>query len=138
MKEKEKKQTILIVDDDESIRITLKNIIDYEGYGCLLADDGIDALEQLTDNKIDLVLLDLRLPRMNGMDVLKEAKKTNPNLPVIIVSGQGTIKLAVEATKLGAYDFIDKPLSADRIMLTIRNALEMSKLKSLGRNPYAL
>ena len=120
--------TILIVDDDASIRDSLKDILTYRGYSCSEAGDGKEALASLHKKQPDLVLLDLKLPRIDGMQVLKQSLERYPNLPVIIISGQGTIQLAVEATKLGAYDFLEKPLEAERTLLTIRNALEKSIL----------
>jgi two-component system, NtrC family, nitrogen regulation response regulator NtrX len=125
----ENKIKILIVDDDPTIRESLQEILSYEGYECSNASDGKRALEKLKNEKIDLMLLDLKLPRINGMEVLKESIKIKPELPVIMISGQGTIQLAVEATKLGAYDFLEKPLEAERTLLTIKNALEKSFLK---------
>ncbi len=121
--------TILIVDDDSYIRESLQDILSFEGYTCLLAKDGLEALNVLKKNPIDLVLLDLKLPRLDGMDVLKKSLARYPAIPVIIISGQGTIHLAVEATKLGAFDFLEKPLEAGRILITVRNALQKRTLQ---------
>ncbi len=129
VKKKNKNVTILIVDDDESVRFTLHNILSYEGYICFKAADGHEALDLLADHNINMMILDLKIPRMNGIEVLKKCLKTYPELPIIMISGQGTIKFAVEAIKLGAYDFLEKPLEAERILITINNVLERNRLK---------
>ncbi|RMD94571.1 MAG: sigma-54-dependent Fis family transcriptional regulator [Calditrichaeota bacterium] len=121
--------TIFIVDDDPYVRESLKDVLTFNGYACLEAGDGKQAAQMIAEQNLDLVLLDLRLPRLDGMEVLKRSLKLKPTLPIIMISGQATIQLAVEATKLGAYDFIEKPLEAERILLTIRNALEKSRLQ---------
>ncbi len=104
--ESQQPASILIVDDDPYIRESLEDILGFEGYRCLLAKDGLEALQIVQNFSLDLVLLDLKLPRLNGMDVLKQSMALQPNVPVVIISGQGTIQLAVEATKLGAFDFL--------------------------------
>ncbi|MBC8184828.1 sigma-54-dependent Fis family transcriptional regulator [candidate division KSB1 bacterium] len=120
---------VLIVDDEKTIRESLKEILVYHKFDCLEARDGKEALEVLEKNSIDLVLLDIRLPRIDGMEVLKRSLSKQPDLPIIIITGQGTIKLAVEAIKSGAYDFLEKPLEAERTLITIQNALEKRTLK---------
>ena len=115
--------TLLVVDDEVKIRNILKEILELEGYHVLLAKDGQQALEMIEKNTMNLVLLDLRLPGLEGMEVLKRSMKLKPGLPIVIISAHGTITTAVEATKLGAYDFLEKPLEAQRVLLTIRNAL---------------
>jgi len=121
--------TILIVDDDPYIRESLQDILSFEGYKCLTARDGLDALEQLDSNSVDLILLDLKLPRLDGMEVLQRSIAARPNVPIVMISGQGTIRLAVEATKRGAFDFLEKPLEADRTLIAIRNALQKRTLQ---------
>ncbi|MFQ5771363.1 MAG: sigma-54-dependent transcriptional regulator, partial [bacterium] len=121
--------TILIADDDPHVCKSLKEILSYRGYHCIDAGDGKETLDRLNENKVDLLLLDLKMPRINGMEVLKQSLATDPDLPVVMISGQGTIQSAVEATRLGAYDFLEKPLETERTLLTIRNALEKSHLK---------
>lgn len=116
--------TILIVDDDLYVRESLKEILNDNGYIIEEAADGKTALDILAQRPIDLMLLDLDLPRVNGMDVLKKSSAEYSEVGVVIISGKGTIQLAVEATKLGAYDFLEKPLEAQRTMLTVRNAIE--------------
>lgn len=120
---------ILIVDDDASVRESLNEILSYHNYDCMEAADGKEALQKLEETHVDLMLLDLRLPRIDGMEALKHSLCNYPEIPVVMISGQGTIALAVEATKLGAYDFLEKPLEAERTLLTIHNALEKSRLK---------
>ena len=120
---------ILIVDDERTIRESLKEILDYHHFVCLEARDGKEALDVLAKNSIDLVLLDIQLPRINGMEVLKRSLANKPDLPIIIITGQGTVQLAVDAIKSGAYDFLEKPLEAERTLITIQNALEKSIIK---------
>ncbi len=121
---------ILIVDDDPHILESLEEILSFEGYKCVKAADGKEALSLLSDEPVDLILLDLRLPRINGLEVLKHCVRSKPNLPVVMISGHATIHLAVEATKMGAFDFLEKPLEAERTLITIRNALEKKYLQS--------
>ncbi len=116
--------TILIVDDDLYVRESLKEILNDNGYTIEEAADGKTALDILAQRPLDLMLLDLDLPRVNGMEVLKKAASDYPETGVVIISGKGTVQLAVEATKLGAYDFLEKPLEAQRTMITVHNAVE--------------
>lgn len=116
--------TILIVDDHLYVREILKEILNDNGYTIEEAADGKIALEILAQRPIDLMLLDLDLPRISGMEVLKKIAANYPETGVVIISGKGTIRLAVEATKLGAYDFLEKPLEVERTLLTVRNAVE--------------
>ncbi len=122
-------KTILIADDDPLLRESLKDILTYNGFLCLEAGDGKEALYNIENHDFDLLLLDIKMPRLDGLEVLKKSLQLKPDLPVIMISGQGTIKLAVEATKLGAYDFLEKPLEAERTLLTVNNALEKGYLK---------
>lgn len=125
----ERKAKILIIDDEENIRKSLRMILEYEGYSLLEAGDGEDGLQRIEESAgIDLVLLDIRLPGRDGMDILKDIKSRPYSPEVIMISGQGTIQTAVEATKLGAFEFLEKPLHRDRVLLTIRNALNQNKL----------
>ena len=121
--------TILVVDDDPHIREGLSDILDHAGHDIIEASDGKTALHLIKERDINLMLLDLQLPRVGGMSVLKQVANTHPGLPVVIVSGKGTIQTAVEATKLGAYDFLEKPVDAQRTLITVRNALEKSQLE---------
>jgi len=125
----ERKAKILVIDDEENIRKSLRMILEYEGYSFLEAGDGEDGLQKLEESiGIDIVLLDIRLPGRDGMDILKDIKSRPYSPEVIMISGQGTIQTAVEATKLGAFEFLEKPLHRDRVLLTIRNALNQNKL----------
>ena len=123
------KPRILVVDDDAKIRALLGEVLVEQGYEVVAAADGTEALQRIDENDLNLVLLDYQLPDFDGLTVLAEAKKRRPTLPVVMVSGLGTIKLAVEATKQGAYDFIEKPPDPGRVALVIKNALEQDKLR---------
>ncbi|MDP4291971.1 MAG: sigma-54 dependent transcriptional regulator [Bacteroidota bacterium] len=118
---------ILVVDDEKAIRSTLKEILEYEHYSVIDAADGIEALELVKNDQFDVILLDIKMPRMDGMEVLDEILKIS-DVPVVMISGHGTIETAVEAIKKGAYDYIAKPLDLNRLLITIRNALDKSFL----------
>jgi two-component system, NtrC family, nitrogen regulation response regulator NtrX len=120
---------ILVVDDEESIRQSLNGILKDEGYDVLCLKDGVQALKQIESDSPDLVLLDIWMPGIDGMETLEKMKSQNPNLPVIMISGHANIELAMKAAKLGAYDFIEKPLSLEKVLLTVNNALTFSKLE---------
>jgi two-component system nitrogen regulation response regulator NtrX len=119
---------ILIVDDERSIRSTLKEILEYENYTVEEAKDGEEAVAMLTKNDYDVVLCDIKMPKMDGMEVLAKAKEMGKDAQFIMVSAHGSIETAVEATKKGAYDFIQKPPDLNRLLLTVRNALDKSSL----------
>ncbi len=123
------KEKILIVDDEASIRSSLKGILEDEGFLVRTAAAGEDGLELLKNQNVDLVLLDIWLPRMSGLDVLKTIKSAEESPQVVMISGHGTIETAVQATKLGAHDFLEKPLSLEKVILTVRNALRQKKLE---------
>ena len=125
----ERKARILVIDDEEGIRKSLKMILEYEGYEFFEAGTGEDGLEMLRETVgIDLVLLDIKMPGRSGLEVLAELRE-RPFVPeVIMISGQGTIQAAVEATKLGAFDFLEKPLHRERVLISIRNALKQTSL----------
>ncbi len=120
--------TILVVDDEKSVRDSLKMILEYEHYGVLFADNGEQALRQLSSATVQLILLDVKMAGMDGLEVLQKVRERNIDLPVIMISGHGTIETAVEATKLGAFDFLPKPLDRDKLLVTIRNALNQANL----------
>lgn len=122
-----RKGTILAVDDEEEILKSLKMILEYEGYDFIAAKSGAEAIEKAKDNP-DLILLDIKMPRMDGLETLAQIKKHSPIIPIVMISGHGTISTAVEATKLGAYDFMEKPLERERVLLIIRNALQQKRL----------
>jgi UDP-3-O-acyl N-acetylglucosamine deacetylase len=117
------KERILIVDDEKNIVSSLTGILSDEGYDVSMTDDGVEALEIIQKDPPDLVLLDIWLPGMDGIEVLKTLKTYNPGVKVLIMSGHGTIDTAVKATKLGAQDFIEKPFSLGRITESVENAL---------------
>jgi two-component system nitrogen regulation response regulator NtrX len=119
---------VLIVDDDASIREALGRILDYEDYDVHAAANGAEALEILAERRLDLALLDIKMPGMDGLELLERIKKSHPDLVCVMVSGHGTVQTAVEATKLGAFDFLEKPPDRDRLLLTVRNGLAQAKL----------
>jgi len=121
--------TLCIVDDDRPVREGLRETFENEGYSTLIAKDGKEALDRVEEEPVDLMLLDLKMPRLSGMEVLREMADTHAKIPVVIVSGQGTIQKAVEATKLGAYDFLEKPVEPRRAKVTVENALEQARLR---------
>lgn len=120
---------ILVVDDEKSIRNTLRDILGYEKYEVSDADSGITALEMLKQAEFDVILLDIKMPQMDGLEVLDHIL-SEYDTPVIMISGHGTIETAVEAIKKGAFDYIAKPLDLNRLLVTIRNALDKSRLLS--------
>jgi two-component system nitrogen regulation response regulator NtrX len=128
-----RKPRILVVDDESDIRASLKMILEYEGMEFLEADSGPSALSKVEDADPDAVLLDIKMPRVDGLEVLGELRKSRPGLPVVMISGHGTIATAVEATKLGAFDFMEKPLERERVLLVLRNALERRRLEETVR-----
>lgn len=119
---------ILIVDDERAIRNTLREILEYEDYEVEDVDNGIDGLSLIQKQNFDLVLCDIKMNKMDGMEVLSEGLAIKPDLPFIMISGHGTIETAVEASKKGAYDFISKPPDLNRLLITVRNALERGNL----------
>jgi two-component system nitrogen regulation response regulator NtrX len=123
------KRSILIVDDEKSIRNSLSGVLDDEGFHVSVASDGMEAIRKVERENPDLVLLDIWMEGINGIEVLKKLKIISPGLVVIMISGHGTIETAVKATKLGAYDFIEKPLSLDKVVLTINRALNFQQLE---------
>ncbi|RFZ84594.1 sigma-54-dependent Fis family transcriptional regulator [Mucilaginibacter terrenus] len=119
---------ILIIDDERSIRSTLREILEYEDYTVEDVDNGVDGLELIRKNDYDLVLCDIKMNRMDGMEVLTEGLSIKPDLPFIMISGHGTVETAVEASKKGAFDFISKPPDLNRLLITVRNALDRGSL----------
>lgn len=131
---------ILVADDEPPIREILQEIIEHEGYEVHTAADGKAAIELLRKNSYDLLLTDIKMPGADGMEVLAEAQELYPDMPVIMISGHGNVETAVEATKKGAYDFINKPPDLNRMLITIRNAMDKGTLiteaKTLKRKVY--
>ncbi len=127
------KPRVLIIDDEDAVRSSLKMIFEYEGYDTLLAANGPVGLKIAESEAPDLVFLDVRMPQMDGLEVLKRLKEKEPAPPVVILSGHGTVKTAVEAVKLGAFDFIEKPPESERILIAARNALGQKRLVEENR-----
>lgn len=119
---------VLIIDDERSIRNSLKEILDFEKISADTAEGGLQGLELLSVNRYDLLFCDIKMQGMDGIEVLKKVVVEHPEIPVVMMSGHGTIDIAVEAIKLGAYDFIPKPLDLNRILVTVRNAFEKKVL----------
>lgn len=119
---------ILIVDDERSIRNTLKEILEFEKFTVDLAEDGPAGYKKLTENKYDVALCDIKMPQMDGMEILQKINDAGIDIPIVMISGHGNIETAVEAIKMGAYDFIEKPLDLNRTLVTLRNALDRSHL----------
>lgn len=122
-------KTVLVIDDEQGIRDVLSDILQDEGYSVLTAEDGLIGLGLLERELVDCLLLDVWLPGRGGMDVLEDVRKLYPRVPVVMISGHGTIDMAVKAVKGGAFDFIEKPLSLDRVTMVVRRALEMESLR---------
>jgi len=121
---------IFVVDDEEGIRESLTDILSDEGYEVLTAGSGEEALKILSDQNPDLILLDVWLTGMDGLETLQQIKGMKPDIPVIMISGHGNIELAVKATRAGAYDFLEKPLSLERVVLAAQRAIERSSLEA--------
>ena len=119
---------ILIIDDEKAIRKTLSEILSYEGYKIEEAGDGEEGLKKFRDRNFEVVLCDIKMPKLDGIEFLDKAREHNPDIPVIMISGHGTIETAVEAVKKGAYDYIAKPPDLNRLLITIRNAMDKNNL----------
>ncbi len=120
--------TILIIDDERAIRKTLIEILGFEGYKVDEAGDGEEGLKKFQSSTYDLVLCDIKMPKLDGLEFLAKAAAINPDVPIIMISGHGNIETAVEAVKAGAFDFISKPPDLNRLLITIRNAMDKTKL----------
>ena len=121
---------ILIIDDEKAIRKTLSEILSFEGYKIDEASDGEEGLKKFKDRSYDVVLCDIKMPKIDGIEFLQKAGESNPDVPIIMISGHGNIETAVEAVKTGAYDYISKPPDLNRLLITIRNAMDRSNLAS--------
>jgi two-component system nitrogen regulation response regulator NtrX len=121
-------KTILVIDDEEGIRESVRMILEYEKYEVHVASDGETGLALVQKNSPDLVLLDVKMPGIDGLEVLQRLRQRSADLPVVMISGHGTIETAVEATKRGAFDFLPKPLDRDKLLVTVRNALQTARL----------
>jgi two-component system, NtrC family, nitrogen regulation response regulator NtrX len=134
--------SVLIVDDESAIRDSLRMILEYEGYRVEEAGGGAQALARIADRLPDAVLLDVKMPEMDGIEVLRAMRERGYDVPVLVVSGHADVATAVEATRLGAFDFFEKPLQRDRVLVSLRNAVESARLRaenrSLGMEPETL
>ncbi|MDE3255106.1 MAG: sigma-54-dependent Fis family transcriptional regulator [Bacteroidota bacterium] len=119
---------ILVVDDEKAIRSALKDILSFEGFEVEEAVDGVEAIKKIKENEYDCILCDIKMPKMDGIEVLDQALELKPDIPFILISGHGTIDAAVDAVKKGAFDFISKPPDLNRLLITIRNAIDRSNL----------
>ncbi len=119
---------VLVVDDERSIRSSLRDVLEIEKYKVEEAGDGLDALVKIKQGKFDVVILDIKMPKLDGLETLERIQLLNSDLPVVMISGHGDIDVAVEAVKKGAFDFISKPLDLNRLLITMRNALDKSNL----------
>jgi two-component system nitrogen regulation response regulator NtrX len=128
------KSRILVVDDEAEIRRSVRMILEYEGYDVLEASTGPEGVTLAERESPDLIFLDVKMPGMDGLEALQRIKAANESVPVIIISGHGTVSTAVEATKAGAFDFIEKPLATERVLVTIRNALDQTQLRDENRS----
>jgi DNA-binding NtrC family response regulator len=121
---------ILVIDDERSIRNTLKDVLEYEKYEVSLADDGASGIEMFAQGSFDVVLCDIKMAKMDGIEVLQKLLEITSDVPIIMISGHGNIDTAVDSIKKGAFDFLEKPLDLNRLLITIRNALERGSLIS--------
>ena len=128
------KPRILVIDDEAAIRDSLKMILEYEGYEGMQAATGEEGVKLVEREAPDLVFLDIKMPGMDGLDVLQKLRHLVETTPIVVVSGHGTINTAVEATRLGAFDFIEKPLATERVMVTVRNAVDTRRLKTENKS----
>ena len=119
---------ILVIDDERSIRNSMKDILQYDGHEVILAENGMEGLVSVKSEKPDIVFCDIKMPKMEGIEVLERIKEFSTDTPVIMISGHGTIDTAIEAIRKGAYDFIEKPLDLNRILITIKNATDKHQL----------
>jgi two-component system, NtrC family, nitrogen regulation response regulator NtrX len=120
--------TILIVDDEKEICESMKMILEYEGYSVNYSTSAIKGLNLAEEKQISCLLLDIQMPEMSGFEVLKKVKEVNPSLSVVIISAHGSVENAIKATRLGAFDFIEKPIDRDKLLISVRNAVEQVKL----------
>ncbi|MCB0698335.1 MAG: sigma-54-dependent Fis family transcriptional regulator [Chitinophagales bacterium] len=127
---KDTAQTILVIDDERAIRNALKDILSLEGFTIEEAEDGAAGLEMVKNNDYDCILCDIKMPKMDGLEVLDKVKEMKPDIPVVMISGHGNIETAVDAVKKGAYDYISKPPDLNRLLITIRNAMDKGSLVS--------
>src|SRR5471030_363590 len=121
---------VLVVDDETAIREAIRMTLEYEGYKIEEARSGQDAIDKATKVDYDAILLDIKMPVLDGIEVLENLKEQKVKSPVVMVSGHGDVHTAVECTKRGAFDFLEKPLNRDKLLLTVRNAIRQSHLEA--------
>ncbi len=119
---------ILIIDDDKAIRKTFSDILTYESYEVETAQDGQEGLQKIEENEYDVIICDIKMPKIDGMEVLERLLTLNQEIPLVMITGHGNVETAVEAIKKGAFDFIEKPLDLNRVLITIRNAINRNSL----------
>ena len=134
---------ILIIDDEQGIRAALGQLLEFEGYEVRAVANAVDGITEYAKQRPDLVFLDVKMAGIDGVEALKKIKESDPSAIVVMISGHATIQTAVEATQLGAYDILEKPLDTDRILVTLRNALQHLDLhdenaRLQGDDPVAL
>jgi two-component system nitrogen regulation response regulator NtrX len=125
---------ILVIDDEAAIRDSLKMTLEYQGYEVLTAATGEEGIAQVEREAPDMVFLDVKMPGMDGIEVLQRLRHVVDSLPIVVISGHGTVSTAVEATKLGAFDFIEKPPESERLLVTVRNAMDSRRLRTENRS----
>src|ERR1039458_4581674 len=121
-------QNILVIDDEKAIRKALGEILAFEGFTVDEAADGVEGVKKIKENNYDCILCDIKMPRMDGLEVLQIARAEKPDTPFIVISGHGNIETAVDAVKKGAYDYISKPPDLNRLLITLRNAMDKKSL----------
>jgi len=127
------RESILIVDDESGVRSSLQGILEDEGYAVEAVESAEECLEALESRRYDLLLLDVWLPKMDGLEALSRARTLDPELPVVVISGHGNIETAVKAVRMGAQDFVEKPLSLEKTLLVVKNALRRRRLEDENR-----
>ena len=128
---------ILVVDDEESIRDLLRLVLTGEGYSVVTANDGEEAIEHLKAQRFDLVITDLVMPRVNGVEVLRAAKRIDSNFPVIVITGYPSVETVTELVKLGAGDYLRKPFNVDVVLVTVAKLLEMGRMSGEPGSGYS-
>src|SRR5207245_3814645 len=128
------RETILIVDDEPGIRASLTGSLGDEGYAAVAVESGEACLAALDERRFDLVILDVWLPKMDGLETLARIRALDPELPVVIISGHGNVETAVKAVRMGAQDFVEKPLTLEKTLLAVKNALRQQRLEAENRS----
>lgn len=119
---------ILVIDDEAPIRETLKEILEYENFEVTLAENGEKAWQIIQKNDFDVILCDVKMPGIDGVELLERVQALKPEIPMVMISGHGNVEMAIESTKKGAYDFITKPPDLNRLLITLRNAIDRNNL----------